>query len=307
MAPTRPALALLLSVTVVLSGCSLPGLGSGDGGSLSPDERPPGVENGTLTDVSALLSAHTTALVRTGFESDFRVNATTVRDGNLFEVARRQQTIVEPGGAEYVYRVTNAGGGPDARFDYWGNGSMVVVRARAGNQTSYRVGEATPHEELTNAQVLRSYLSASTFTVENTTSRDGATYATLTADSLASAGGGLLPRNATNVTDYGATLVVDGDGRIHRLRVTATYAVSADNETREAATLLVDYALVRTNRPDVSRPEWLARALRSNPVTPAPTATATPEPGERVPTTTAGNATTTDDELVATAESGTAA
>lgn len=256
----RAVPALVLAALLVLSGCGALG-----GSTPTPSPTPgatadavPGVSDGRLADPGALLAAHESALVETGFESDFRVNATERFQGEVFDASRRQRTVAEPGGDEYVFRATQATG---VRFDTWGNRSVSVTRGQAGNTTRYQVGQATGTEVLTNRAGLRPFLTATAFEVEDVEERDARTLVTLvstgTPDPAASPG--VVPDNATDLREYQVRAVVDTSGRVLSFEARAGYTLDG-----EAGSMAVTYAVVRLDRPAVERPAWAAEALRES-------------------------------------------
>lgn len=251
----RPLATLALAALLVLAGCNFGPGGSGTSeptATLSDGETPPGVENGTLTEPDALLANHTRLLVESGFETDVQTNATVKQLGRVQQVARRHQTIVEPGRSAYVYRVTN----PESRIDVWGNESVVVSRARSGNETNYQRSDQPADTAVLSGQALLSrFLADGEYRVAAVDRRDGATYTTLETSTRPS-DPGIFPQNASDVRDYTATLVVDGEGRVHSFVATATYTLDG-----EQGSYRVEYTLVRTDRPTVERPDWVEPAL----------------------------------------------
>lgn len=239
---------IALTLLVLLAGCSL-----GPGGATAPSEvdAPPGVEDGTLTNTSASLSAHTETLAESGFESDLRTNATVAQLGQIAQVERRQRTVVAPGATRHQYRATN----PDAQFDIWGNRTVEVVRLQTGNQSQVRVNQnPTPVPVLTSETLLVRYLENETFTVTNVTQGDPTLYTLSSSEPPASEAA--VPENATDVRDYRAVLVVDGAGRIHRFVATGTYTIEGQTGRFRLA-----YELVRTNGTRIDRPSWVDEAL----------------------------------------------
>ena len=262
--------ALVLAALLALSGCGVPG-GSSPTATPTPTaaETPdadavPGVSNGRLTDAEALLAAHEAALVESGFESDFRVNVTERFRGEVYDTKRRQRTIAEPGADEYVFRTTAATG---VQLDTWGNRSVSVTRGRAGNATRYQVGRPTGSEELTNRAGLRSFLTATGFEAVGVERRGGRTLVTLVSSGTPDpeASPGVLPENATDLQNYEVRAVVDTGGRVLSFEATAEYTIDG-----EAGSLSVTYGVIRLDRPDVERPEWVAETLREAGWTPAP-------------------------------------
>lgn len=264
----RAGPALVLAALLVLSGC---GALSGSTPTATPSPTPgatadavPGVADGRLADPGALLAAHESALVETGFETDFRVNATERFQGEVYDASRRQRTVAEPGADEYVYRMTQSTG---TRFDTWGNRSVSVVRGRTGETTRYQVSGSTGAEVLTNRAGLRPYLTATGFEVEAVEARSNRTLVTLvstgTPDPAASPG--VVPDNATDLREYEARLVVDTSGRVLSFEAGAGYTLDG-----EAGSMSVAYAVVRLDSPAVERPSWAAETLREADWTPEP-------------------------------------
>ena len=264
----RTVLALSLAALLVLSGCG--GL-TGSAPTATPSPTPtaapsadsvPGVTGGRLADAERLLAAHESGLVATGFETDFRVNATDQRRGEVYDARRRQQTIVEPGAEEYVFRTQGRG----ARFDTWGTRSVSVVRGQAGETTRYQVGGATPTRVLTNRAGLRPFLVATGFEATGVERRENLTLVTLvstgTPDTAASPG--VIPENATDLRNYEARAVVDTSGRVLSFEVTADYTIDG-----EPGSMDLTYGVIRFDRPAVERPTWAAETLREADWTPA--------------------------------------
>lgn len=259
----RTLLAVVLAVLLTLSGCSA--LGIGDSGTPTPaptsGDAPsidaPGVEDGQLSNRTALLDAHGTALLETGFVTDIRVNATASRQTDtgteVVSVVRRQETRVSPDAASYGATLENQGTGVTA--DEWGNRSVRATRLQVGNRTRYRAARPLSPGQLTGEAVLGTYLTDD-FSVESVEETDGRTLATLT--STTAPAQGAVPRNATDVRNYEARLVVDGEGRIHSLTVTVDYTLDG-----EPGTLAIDYELTRTGVDPVDRPDWVSEALAS--------------------------------------------
>jgi hypothetical protein len=267
----RTAPALAVAAVLVLAGCGALGgpsptatrtptpTGTPDAGAV------PGVSDGRLADPGALLSAHEAALVETGFESDFRVNATERFRGEVYDASSRQRTLVEPGADEYAFRTTRATG---VRFDTWGNRSVSVTRGQAGETVRYQVGGSTGTEVLTNRAGLRSFLTATGFEVRGVEARSNRTLVTLvstgTPDPVSSPG--VVPENATDLREYEVRVVVDTDGRVLSFRATAEYTIDG-----EEGSMTVTYGVIRLDRPAVDRPDWVAETLREAGETSTPT------------------------------------
>lgn len=255
----RTVLALVVVVALALAGCNF---ADGPGGTATPTptpdaaELPPGVEDGRLTDASALLAAHNRTMVESGFETDLRVNATVVRqEGGTAEVQRRQQTLVEPGTTRYQFRVTNAGEVPDAQFDYWGNRTVEAIRARSDAGVSYATGDPRRADELTTVRFLEPYLDRGNYTVVSFDRGENTTRFTLRTEEIGNYTG-LVPANVTNVSNYTSTVVVDSEGRIHAFTATADYEIDGERGSMEAR-----YRVIRTGDVEISRPPWVDQAF----------------------------------------------
>lgn len=265
----RAGPALVLAALLVLTGCG--GLTGSPTTTPTPTatattgaDAVPGVSDGRLADPGRLLAAHEDGLVETGFESDLRVNATDRFRGGVYDTNRRQQTLVEPGADEYVFRTSAATG---VRFDTWGNRSVSATRGQSNETTRYRVGEPTGAGELTNRAGLRSFLTATEFEAAGVERRGNRTLVTLVSSGTPDpeARPGIFPENATDLRNYEVEAVVDASGRVLSFEASAGYTLDG-----EAGSLSVTYAVIRLDRPTVDRPEWVAETLREAGWTPTP-------------------------------------
>jgi hypothetical protein len=249
---------VLLAAMLVLSGCAGPFGGSSGSGSPTPaaGDVPdvPGVSDGELTNVSALLSAHVSGMTETGYETNVVVNATELLRGERYDARRRQQTLVEPSADEYVYRLTDFAAG--ARFDTWGNDSVSVTRARFQNTTRYQRGSAASPQALTGVRLVQPFLRATEFEVTSVGRESNRTLVTLTSTGSPGDDLSVVPRNATDVRNYRARLVVDTTGRILSFEATADYTIGGDE-----GSMRIVHDVLRTDRPRVERPEWAEEAL----------------------------------------------
>lgn len=256
----RTLAAVALALLLTLSGCSVLGGGQASPTStteqgLTTEQAPPGVSaaDETLTNSTALLDAHTAALVETGFRYELRTNATIVdQQGETRQVRRQQVTQVAPGATEYAYTTIN----PGSRFDVWGNESVQATKFQFGDQVRYRSGDPASAASLAGQSVFARYLSSGEWTVTNVTEREGSTTLVALTSTSPPAESGAAPRNATDVRDYEATVVVDEDGRIYRFVAEGTYTIDGND-----GTFRIVYVLRSLEDPGVSRPDWLPKAL----------------------------------------------
>ena len=238
----RRALAIVgLCLALTLSGCSfLPG-GSGE------EAAAPGVEDGELADSGALLDAHESALTESGYSYDLNISLSSARDGESFDISERQRMEVAPGAAQYVHQVIYGG---QTRVVAWGNDSVEYRRVERGGDAEYSRSTPPSATALTGANLLEPHLTAP-YEVVDTEERDGRTLVALEstgdpADDRA------IPGNISSVDRYDARIVVDGDGRVHRLNVTGEY--TTDGET---GTFGLTYDLTSAEDPGVERPAWV--------------------------------------------------
>jgi len=260
-----PLAAVALAVLLMTAGCS--GV-FGDDGATSPAEPTPvdgdtantvpGVENGQVTNATALLAAHERGLVAAGFENRLQLNATIAYRGEAVNSAREKQVIAEPGASAYRFRVVNQQGGGGVRFDHWGNETVWVSRGMLGDRTTYQVRDRRAGTGgLTISGVMANYINGSGATVTNVSERDGltlVTFETTTPPTDSDA----LPDNATNVRDYRLRFVADSQGRIHALVARGTYDIQG-----ESSTFSVGYRTVGLGDRSVSQPDWASQALRN--------------------------------------------
>lgn len=258
----RSLAAVALALLLVTAGCNGLGLADGgdggDGGETGAANEVPGVEEGTVTNATALLAAHDEGLVAAGFENEVQVNATVIQQDQAVDTRRRQQTIVEAGGGEYQYRTVNGQGDGFIRFDHWGNQSVWVTRGQLGDTTRYQVrDEAAATGSLTGSALLGNYLDGSEATAVDTREENGLTLVTFETTTIPD-DPDALPVNNSAVSDYETRFVVDTQGRIHTLVVEGTYELRG-----EARAFRVGYELKRLDSPSVSQPDWVGEALRN--------------------------------------------
>jgi hypothetical protein len=240
----RRAVAVLVVAIVLLAGCLGGPTGSNSDTTPTPTEQTPissadvpGVSNGSLTNATALARANEAILVEQGAV----VDTSYAEDGE----ATRFQLRLGAGGSTYTLSgAYPAGGGQSSAVDIWSNDTSRFVRTDAGNDTQYRV--VARDSGLPNTiRLTEDYLQSGQFTVQNDSRGDGTLV--LTADEVAPStdrGGPFSEPSA-----YSGRLVVDGDGLIQNLTVSA-----AD----EGRSVTYRYGLVETGVDSVSAPDWVA-------------------------------------------------
>lgn len=273
------------------------GVETTDGVETTTDDRtadlPPGVNESGVENATRLLEANRQELSETGYsfrlawnssgEYDFR----TVSHGSVAKNFAPFRIRTE-GTVRYGNRTSRV------ETDVWGNESVALAEYREFNRTSYRkyVNEpngtvrASPYEmssihgvsgQISHEAVVSIAVLTGEFEVESVERRGGSTLTTLRATSVNRSFG---ERDAEQVSEYDATLVVDERGLIHRANLTLAFPESTDS---------YDLELTTVGGVVVAYPPWADRALASGNST-VPTTT----PGGSGPT--AGEPTTTATE-----------
>lgn len=229
-----------LCLLLALAGCSyLPGFA---------EEQAPGVEDDELVDGEALLDAHASTLTESGYSHDLSVNQTVESEDGTRESNRRQRTSVAAGGSQYVKQELLFGG--QVRTIYWGNDSVEYIRVDSGGSTNYQRGQPDNATTLTGVKIIEPFLSAP-YEVVDTEEVEGRTVYALESTGRPDHEGA-FPDNTTAVESFDARLVVDEDGRIHRLRATADYEIDGEGGSYEFV-----FELTAEEDPGVERPDWV--------------------------------------------------
>jgi hypothetical protein len=239
----RAYAAVALCLLLTLAGCpALPGSSGAD--------APPGVEDETLVNGTELLDAHVGAVTETGYQHEVNLTQSTTADGENITTERRQRTTVAANATEYQYQLINSGRS-NARFIVWGNETVEYQRIEAGGRDpQYRRGESTGAESLAGKPLLEPHLSAP-YDVVETEEANGTTLLTLESTGTPESDSA-FPPNVTNIRNYEAELVVDGDGRIRSLSVDVAYDV--DGQT---ADYQFNFELTAMEDLGVERPSWV--------------------------------------------------
>lgn len=239
MVPRLRTSALAVALLLVVAGCAgFDPLGEQAVGS------PPGVENGTITNHSALVSAHVTELTERGF-------VLTTRDGRIRYAA-------EPGFAAFC--ATSRQSAREREYSLWGNETMAIAREYDTNDgtSSYWLlsrRQAMRAEEVGFDHHAERY-SRTRYTGANVL--DFARHLTF---------------NRTGTTECGATqcLVLRGQGRDPDANASARMLVDDRGVVHEfelafttshGRRVHVYVRLVRLGGVSVERPDWVERGLR---------------------------------------------
>ena len=246
---------------------------------------PPGTNGSGVSDADALVAAHRAALNRTSFAFRFGANVSvgpavqwTVQRGSV-------ERGLEPLALHSTSRRRFDGETTQVGTDLWANATDVVVRYRGAADADRRrynrsdgavetyddtwdhLPRADLDSQVTQAWLVELALAVGDYRLARTERRDGRLFATFRATD---------PVAAADYTDLNATLVVDGEGRVHGVELAAS--VAGEDRTR----LRYEFELTEVGGVTVERPEW-AEAV--------PPANATA--GNATATTVPANATTT--------------
>jgi hypothetical protein len=216
-------------------------------------DLPPGVNESGIENTTALLQAHQAALVESGFETVVRRNGTGVQANRTVAFDQSQRVVAAAGAETYRSRVVL--GGQRTAYNFWSNGSTALVRAQVGNRTRYQRSSGRPTTRLTSVGLLGTTVAAGNYTLTAVNGSGDERRITLQTRTLTNASL-LLPANATNVSGYESTLVLDGEGRLRSLEAVANYTIGE----REARYEL-RYVLQQAGDVAVERPSWVGTAL----------------------------------------------
>lgn len=230
---------LTVVLLLVLAGCSTNLLSERNG---PAQERPPGVENGVLTNESALINAHQEEVLDKGFvlarNSSYEYQSEPDEEYH-------GQVRVEPNIQQYQFTV-----GGNTTPVTWGNETRFW---------NYDPSDPPPTYYTTNGTIPLvargglgvSFETAGNFTVTTTLQRDGRQLTVLEA-------------NGTNLADEELMdsqirLLVDTEGVVWEQR-TITHLQS--NTTNINTTVMEKIRLARVGNVSVEEPEWLSEAIR---------------------------------------------
>jgi len=221
----------------------------------------PGVKDGRLADPAALGAAHQRAVGNDSFESRLRSNhtqrvPTSQNSTATVETTITQRVVAAAGTRPYRYRRSDRATG--VTFQAWGNDSTQAVRGiQDGSVVSRQLSRPQSPSTITSAKTLAEYLSMGEFRVADRTTRDGEQFVVLRAEGLSVENrSGLFVSGSRNVSNFSATAVVDGEGRIQSLSLSADYTIDG-----EPATIDLTYELLRIGGVDFERPDWAAEIL----------------------------------------------
>lgn len=243
-------------------------------GNASAEALPPGVSESGVTNASELVAAHVDVASGIGYEFTFQQNYSVDAGENatlppsLADTTAVQNGTVAEGLAPFrVHTETERDTGNDTTMstvDYWGNETLVALRAQQADQTEFRTFQRDGNETragalgrpafdsvVTKSRLVEGVLQSGSFEVAGTEQVDDRTLVTLRATEYQ----GTLGVAAENVTAYDATVTVDERGLIHGFE----FALSS---TTRSVPVQLNYSFELTQTDvNVTRPAWVSEAL----------------------------------------------
>lgn len=232
----RPvSLSVIVACLIVVAGCA------------TTVERPPGVEEESLTNREALFDAHEEILLADGFEYRITEDSRTTDRGNYTLVVRVEPEVHE-------YHVINRHPNGTILREYWGNESVVLVRGYSGNgyqyYRPYEDHEIPPTEFLTGREQFERWLSGILdIPVTNTVERD--THV-LTEFVGARESGERSPPVTVR-------LVAGSDGTVRFVRYNETFRYQSRN-----VTVVQTFELLEVGDISVKKPDWVRDAKNAS-------------------------------------------
>jgi hypothetical protein len=247
-------------------------------GNATADALPPGVSEAGVDNASALVAAHRDALEATGYTFEFRQNYSVDAPGNetvpmaLADTNASQNGSVGEGLAPFRVHTESERAADNGTqlsvVDYWGNETVVAVRAEQGNQTQYRTFQRTANDTgtaqqlgqpsfdavITKSRILAGVLRSGSFEVAGTEETEDGTLVTLRATEY-NASLGVDPEN---VTAYNATVVVDERGMVHEF----DFRLASTNREFPVE-LRYRFEVTDLGPRNVTEPAWIADAFEA--------------------------------------------
>lgn len=228
---------------VVLAGC-MGGPGgaptateqTGDGLTNASSAAVPGVADGTLSNATALATAHSDALTSDGGNVSVTEDAETTSGSFQYSLSSDVETYSLTG----THQRTD---GPTVDVSLWSNESVRIARQSADGEDHYRVVDRR-RERPSGLDGLSEYLAAGDFTVANESTGNGTVV--LTADESASTADS--HGRFADAETFSGRLVVEESGLVRNLTVEA----SVDGEVRS-----IRYAVTETGVDSVAAPAWV--------------------------------------------------
>lgn len=249
-----------------------------DTANATADALPPGVSETGVDNASALVSAHRDALASTGYAFEFEQNYSVDAPENetvpmaLADTNASQNASVGEGLAPFsVHTVSERTAGNQSQVsavDFWGNETVVAVRAEQANRTQYRtfqrmsndtgvarqLGQPSFDAVITKSRILAGVLRSGSFEVAGTEETEDGTLVTLRATEY-NASLGVDPEN---VTAYNATVVVDDQGLVHEF----DFRLASTNREFPVE-LRYRFEVTDVGPQNVTEPAWVADAFEA--------------------------------------------
>lgn len=254
--------AVVLLALLVLAGCVQP---PSAGISLPPDmdesELPPGVEPNGISNASLLLDAHQSSLDETGWKE----RAVDWEHGSHYDfegigVSIDTETITAtPDRSTALHRIDRHQDFPDrekrVRWNHWVDGDQRLTELRCpSDETIYHESDSTTYRELLSINRFPVYgvLRAGDYKLTDVNQSRDHTLFTFEADDESARG------RTMDWTFVNGTIVVDSDGRIHRLDATIRWPAVKGEEGTDR----YQYELLEIGVSELEEPEWAETAER---------------------------------------------
>jgi len=228
---TTRGIAAGLAFAVLLAGCfGAPGGTPTAERTPTPARPPPGVGNGSLEDVDALLASHRESMTEAGFVVEIRLDGRTTRYAYATD------------GSRLIDRVSGSA-------TTWGNDTVAVQRTTGGDDVAYRMipAEDLSVDGLLVTTELRERLTSASYERNGTTACGDTTCVVLTATRSI----GAAVRNVT------AEVHVGPGGVIRTLD--AEWVRSTDDRA-----FAFRFTVEEVGTSSVDRPDWVSEALNES-------------------------------------------
>lgn len=224
---------------------------------------PPGASGSGIEDAEALVAAHREALNETGFSFRFQANVSV---GPTVQWTAFHGTV-EAGLSPLLVHSTSVRQFNDdtteAGTDLWANATTVVVQyheedrtdlrwynrsngtAEAYDETWGQIPRADLESQVTQSWLIELALTVGDYHLARTERRDGRLFAVFQASE---------PVAGANFSKLNATVVVDSEGRVHAVELTA----SAEGD--DAIRVHYEFELTEVGNVTASQPKWVETA-----------------------------------------------
>ena len=247
---------VLLCLLTLLAGCSgVPGLGDGS----------EGYGEGETLNTSALAADHASNLREAGSFTVVLSQHTTTGEGTTAE--QHQRVAVDLDANRTLLTISSARSNGNRSVSngqtVYGTGEVTYVRLGEGEEARYNringsggpMSPALTGEQFVSLNTTSSLTTATNWTRNGSTTRDGETLTRFDATGNESVADAVFAASDVTVTGYDATMLVTEDGTVRR----TSYVLDAEAGGR-AVTQRVDVRITDVGNTTVEAPDWLGEA-----------------------------------------------